>query len=67
MPTYRQLKAGDIRQLGDEGRLRYEHSSWFAKNTCTYEFIGLWFQCNLIGWEILPADLFNAEFRRRII
>lgn len=63
---YKTLKVGDVRMLGDEVRplfnSRRNHSSTDSPNPKEN-----WSHVNLIGHAILPADLFNAEFRRRLI
>lgn len=59
----KKLKAGDIRKQGDEVRQRWLGGNRHTRST-EPESPGEWNDVSLVGWPILPADLFNAEFRR---
>jgi len=59
---YKTLHVGDIRKFGDQTRTLWPHP--FEKNVMV---ISDWSEVMLFNWPILPADLFNAEFRRPLI
>ena len=59
---YKDLHIGDIRKRGDQMRTIWPHPS--EKDVMV---ISNWLEVTLFNWPILPADLFNAEFRRPLI
>ena len=68
MAIYTKLKVGDMRKLGDQTRKRWNLTyADLISNAQENPEDTPWIEVSLIGWAILPADLFNAEFRRRII
>lgn len=78
--THIPLKAGDVRQIGDEYRIPQMQSAYpckgslpvpqdqFAQFTQMIHYFraGPWHPVRLIGELILPADLISANFRRPI-
>lgn len=63
---YETLKAGDIRQKGDEVRsltLALNDARHNPQKSPEHD-ITKWRKTELIGSEILPADLFDTELRR---
>lgn len=61
---YQTLKVGDVRQQGDETRVTYIRYKSLYNDGEGYPYADPWQEVSLVGWPILPSDLFNAEFRR---
>lgn len=67
MKLYQPLKAGDVRQLGDEQatkRFNKSNGGYMAKGAKTE--LDRFRSVDLVGHPILAADLIHLEFRRPV-
>lgn len=58
---YKILKAGDVRQEGDEVKVTAKEP-FTSYNEQFRDFVPI----NLVGHPILPVDLVNCEYRRPV-
>lgn len=66
MNTYHTLKAGDIRQKGDEQREIDGRKGFIIYPKTAPRVPGPWSPVPLLGHAILIADLCHLEFRRPV-